>query len=246
MEPIPESPVAISSHPDQTETTTNNLAKLIELRLRQLREEPKPYSTSLFSKVVDMETPISADLTGNQPLAAGTSPECDRNFAETPPKNPARSAGTPKERKRRVTESPLDDLPAETQQLILQILERCTLNEATAEITSKSYGLGIQTSRSSLHRFFERHKVAKITSHRRQIAAEAAKILAESKNHGDLTSTAAHLIELRLLETAVAERPDAQNVLALSRSLDRLRSIDLAERRLRLAEQKLNPPQTAK
>jgi len=219
------------------------LLELLKGRIAQLADHPSSNSTEKSSKVEQENFSPQADLPGNQPLPAGTPPVQGRNDDDTPPEHSAHSAGTSRARKRLANESPLDDLPSETQAIMLHILQTHTLDEASLEITAKPpYGLGIATSRSSLQRFLERHNAAKITRHRQQVASEIAKLIGASKSLGELSLTAAHLIELRLLETAISEKSDPQSLLALSRSLDRLRASEHSERRIRLAELRANAP----
>lgn len=222
------------------------LLELLQGRLQQLTVESSDNSTSISEKVETENTPLTDGTTGNQPLTAGTPSGQSRDEVEPPSGNPTCPAGTNSNTstKRSVTESPLDELPPDIQAQLLRILEEHTLEKATLEVTAKPpYGMGIATSRSSLHRFLQRHKDITATRQRQQLAAETAKLVSASIALGDLSSTTAHLIELRLLETAASERPDAQNLLALSRSLDRIRAIDQAERRLRLLEQKARTTQ---
>lgn len=226
---------------DSPENTREKLLELLRARLAQLSAHTPENDTPTFKKVEKEHRFYADETTGNQPLIAGTPPGTSRDDAEMPAENPTYPAGTNPNtsHKRSVTESPLDELPPDVQAVLLRLLEEHTLEQATLRITTKPpYGMGIATSRSSLHRFLQRHRNLTATRHRQQIAAETAKLVSASISHGDLSSTAGHLIELRLLEAAASERADAQNLLALSRSLDRIRAIDQAERRLRLLEQK--------
>lgn len=188
-----------------------------------------------------------------QPLSAETQPECSRNTAgmqpeysghsagtdgsPSLPENPSTGASSCSNRKRPITESPLDELPAETQAEILRLLDSLTLDAATVEITAtQPYGLGVATSRSSLYRFHQRHTRAKKIKIREHDAAETARLIAEAKSAGDLSHTATHLIAIRLLETALIENSNPSDLLALSKAIDRLRAVEHSERRLRIAE----------
>jgi hypothetical protein len=129
-------------------------------------------------------------------------------------------------------------LPVETQAIILEILERLSLADATIEVTSlPPYGLGIETSRSSLDRFHRRHVTARILRARSE-AGRTAKLLTEAKASEDFSGAATELMKVRLLETAAAPDANPNHLLALSRALDRLRAFEFTERRLRLAEAK--------
>jgi hypothetical protein len=121
-------------------------------------------------------------------------------------------------------------------------LETFGLNRTTLQVTSRPPdGMGIATSRSSLHRFGLRHGARSCARHRQQHAAELATLLSEARTPGDISLTAIHLIALRLVETAGDENSNPSHLLALSKAIDRLQAIQYAERRLRLAEQKAAP-----
>jgi hypothetical protein len=233
----------------------HQLIYALRLRLIALRaaESVAPKKSTLNTQPEN--TSLRAGTAEYQPLTGETQPEPSRNEAGTQPEYSDHSAGTDKpqpstetnlsnvssskNRKRPITESPLDELPSETQAAILKLLETLTLDAATLEITATPpYGLGIATSRSSLYRFHHRHTKATKIKTREQDAAETAKLIAEAKSAGDLSHTATHLIALRLLETAIVEDSNPSHLLALSKAIDRLRAVEHAERRLRLAEQK--------
>jgi hypothetical protein len=219
---------------------------------------------STFCAAEDYTCP-TAETTEPQALTAGTQPEQSRNAAGTEPEYSGPSAGTDavipphtapsdspqsadpttsdatphSRRTRKVTESPLDELPAETQDTILHLLNTLSLDAATLEVTAKPpYGLGIQTGRSSLYRFLQRREKIARMNRRQHDAADTAKLLAEAKSTGSLSHTATHLIALRLLETATLEDSNPSHLLALSKAIDRLSAIEHSERRLRLAEAK--------
>lgn len=209
--------------------------------LRILRQRVDNVENGLVLPIHGVEQNIEfSDLAGTpgyQALSAGTPPEQSRDTTGTSPDNSANPAGT--KRKRKITESPLDDLPLETQALILELMERLTLDAATLEITAQPpYGLGIATSRSSLGRFHKRHTTSRILRDRAEDASRAAKLLAEAKSTEDFTAAATELIKVRLLETATTPDGNPNHLLTLSRALERLRSFEFTERRLRLAESK--------
>jgi len=191
-----------------------------------------------------------AEMTGLQPLTVGTMPGQCRDDAGTATEHPAGIAGTtstePNPRlkpKRSPTESPLTELTPEIQARILELLDIYSLDRATLEITSAPpYGLGIDTSRSSLDRFHRRHKNALLAREREQRASETARLVAEAKTMEDIPDVARHLIELRLLESATTDNANPSHLLALTRALDRLNAARFAERRLRLAESKAAQP----
>ena len=233
----------------------HQLIYALRRRVIALRDAESSAQTQSTSGAQPENTPSAAGTAEYQPLADGTQPEYSRNTAGTQPEYSDHSAGTngaesPAEnrstdvsrsanRKRPITESPLDELPAETQAAILALLESLTLDAATVEITAtQPYGMGIATSRSSLYRFHQRHTKAKKIKTREHDAAETAKLIAEAKSAGDLSHTASHLIAIRLLETAIIENSNPSDLLALSKAIDRLRAVEHSERRLRLAEQK--------
>ena len=210
-------------------------------------------------KLTETTTPLipehfgnSGEMAEHQALTPGTPPESGRNSAGISPEYSAHSAGTvPPDgtsqvathplpaRKRLPNESPLDDLPSETQAEILYLLDRYKLDRVTHHVTSAPpNGMGIVTSRSSLYRFHQRHSARRTTRRRQEDAAATAQLIAEAKTPGDISTTASQLIALRLVETASEENSDPSHLLALSKAIDRLQAIQLAERRLRLAEQK--------
>lgn len=232
----------------------HQLIYALRLRLIALRAAEPTAPDKSTSHAQPENTPPQAGTAEYQPLSAETQPEHSRNTAETQPEYSGHSAGTSdpqsaptdagapssNNRKRAITESALDELPADTQAAILQLLDALTLDRATLEITSKPpYGLGIQTTRSSLYRFHKRHTTAKITRTREQDAAETAHLLRNAKSAGQISHTAIHLIAIRLLETAVLGNSNPSDLLALSKAIDRLRAVEHSERRLRLAEQKV-------
>ena len=215
-------------------------------------------------KLAESTTPLIPEHFGNsgetaehQALTPGTPPESGRNSAGISPEYSAHSAGTiPPEsalsqspsqptraRKRLPNESPLDDLPPDTQAEIFSLLDRYKLDRVTLHVTSAPpNGMGIVTSRSSLYRFHQRHSARRTTRRRQEDAAVTAQLIAEAKTPGDISTTASQLIALRLVETASEENSDPSHLLALSKAIDRLQAIQHAERRLRLAEQKAHTP----
>jgi hypothetical protein len=134
----------------------------------------------------------------------------------------------------------LETLPPELQRKLLDILDSRSLDAATLEITSKvPYGLGIKTNRSALYRFLKKQDSVKLAAHRDALARDAAEILQKADaTDADFSRATSHLIRLRLLEATMCEKTNPSAILALTRSLDRLRAADHAERRLRLAEKK--------
>jgi hypothetical protein len=214
-------------------------------RLLAMQAAENTSTTNSTCNTHKQNTAPQADIAESQPLTAGTQPERSRNAAGTEPEYSAHSAETPPSHSgspranRPITESPLDDLPPETQAAILHLLETLSLDAATLEITATPpYGMGIATSRSSLYRFLRRHKTATETRRRQQEAAATVKILSEAKSAGEISITASHLIAIRLLETAIVENSDPNHLLSLSKAFDRLRAAEYSERRLRLAEEK--------
>jgi hypothetical protein len=234
----------------------HQLIYALRRRLIALRAAENATAIQSTSGAQPENASLTAGTTEHQPLTSGTRPERSRNTAETQPEYSGHPAGTngsqsstensstnaaqTSNRKRPITESPLDELPAETQTAILSLLESLTLDAATIEIiATRPYGMGIATSRSSLYRFHQRHTKAKKIKSREHDAAETAKLIAEAKSAGDLSLTATHLIAIRLLETAIIEDSNPSDLLALSKAIDRLRAVEHSERRLRLAEQKV-------
>jgi hypothetical protein len=137
----------------------------------------------------------------------------------------------------------LEDLPLPLQSKILELIDSSTLDSATLQITTRQpYGLGIKTNRSALYWFHKKHEAAKLAAHRDEAGRHAAELLKNADaTDADFSRATQHLIKLRLLETAMCEKTDANAILALSKSLDRLRAADHAERRLQLAEKKAEP-----
>lgn len=142
----------------------------------------------------------------------------------------------------------LESLAPELQRKLLDILESTTLDAATLQIVSKvPYGLGIKTNRSALYRFLKKQDAVKLAARRDALARDAAQILQNADaTDAEFSRATSHLIKLRLLEATMSEKTNPTAILALTKSLDRLRAADHAERRLQLAEKKAERQSTPK
>src|ERR1051325_9788317 len=193
--------------------------------------------------------PHPTEMAEYQPLDAGTIPgtgvSC-RDSAEMVPPPPDKSVDlevqTNPNGKIARHPSPLDNLPPETQAAILYLLDNSDLGRPTRQVPSPPpAGMGIHPSRSSLHRFHQRHSSRRCTRRRQEDASFTAALLQCVKSSPDLPLTASHLIALRLVETASEENSNPAHLLALSKAIAHIHAIQHADRRLRLAEQKAAP-----
>lgn len=231
-------------------------------------------ANGLSEKVEKGNTSSDAGMTGNQHLRAGTEPVQSRYEPGTQPvlsRDEAEiSAGSPnvpmiqkwiascppqqanstlpkkKLPPNPATHSALDDLPPDVLSRVLHLIETKTFDEALVQVTARPpYGLGIQTSRSSLERLWKRHRAAIIARQRDDSAEAAAQILKNAAvSEEEFARTTVHLLRFHLLRHAMTEKTTADEMFMLSRVLDRLRAGDFTERRLRLAESKMQKSQS--
>ena len=213
-----------------------------------------------------------AGMTGNQHIRGGTEPVQSRYESGTPPVRPRDQAEIPPgSRKAAIlqkwlescsttepaasipkkqpnpnpaTHSKLDDLPPEVFAEVLHLIETKTFDEALVHVTARPpHGLGIQTSRSSLERLHKRHRAAMIARQRDDSAEAAAEILKSATvSDEDFSRTTVHLLRFHLLRHAMTDKTSPDQMFMLSRVLDRLRAGDFTERRLRLAESRVEKP----
>jgi hypothetical protein len=225
---------------NSTEVLSASLAALKAANLAAATQHaslPSPFG----SKEEKIYNPPEGEMTGFQHLKAGTEPVQSRDEAGTHagtanvPPSPKNTRPNP------ATHSKLDDLPPEVYAKLLRLIETKTFDEAIDAATApRPHGLGIQTSRSSLERLAKRHRASLIARQRDDSAAALSEILKNAAaTDEEFARAAVHLMRFHLLRHAMAERTDDDKMLMLSRVLDRLRAADFAERRLRLAESKL-------
>ena len=212
-------------------------------------------SPDWLPNVEKLNVDVVSDVPGFQPLAAGTEPAQSRYEGGTKAVQTQGEAGTsrhpiesptgPKPASPRksnpATHSKLDDLPPEVLAKIIHLLETKTFDAAVLEVTSaEPYGLGIKTSRSSLERLFDRHRTAQLV---RDEEESTTHILDLAKNSSaseeQISRTTIRFLRHRLLKKSMSNRSSSAEILALAKSLDRLQAVDLAERRLRLAEARI-------
>jgi hypothetical protein len=135
--------------------------------------------------------------------------------------------------------SPLDRLSPPIQEQILDLLENNTYEYVRNRLARpEPYGLGLKTSISSLHAFYYRHRSDELDCNREMLVEQTDYLLAQAGDNDEkFVKAAKHLFKRRLLETSIAPTSSTSELRALFAILDRLTSADLAERRLRLAEQ---------
>ena len=197
------------------------------------RPEPVPTTTEKKTSHENAEVAKPTGLTNETEVRQGeTTAEYSAPFQNAAPATPPLPEPEPS--------IELESLDPELQRKLLQILDSTTLDGATLQITSKvPYGLGIKTNRSALYRFHKKQDSAKLAARRDALARDAAEILQKADaTDADFSRATSHLIKLRLLEATMSEKTNPSAILALTKSLDRLRAADHAECRLRLAEQK--------
>ena len=169
----------------------------------------------------------------------GLNPETDVKQPRNEPETEAKYSNSDPANEENVN---LDELPLPLQIQILEIIDANTLDAATLQVTTKKpYGLGIKTNRTALYRFHKNHEAAKLAAHRDDAARQAAQLLKNADaTDAEFSRATQHLIKLRLLEASMCDKTNPNAILALTKSLDRLRASDHAERRLVLAEKKTN------
>jgi hypothetical protein len=136
--------------------------------------------------------------------------------------------------------SPLDRLPAPIQEHILDLLEDrsydCVKNILARP---KPLGLGFKTSVGALHAFYYRHRTDHLDDTREMLEEQSNYLLAQAGgNDENFVKAAKHLFKRRLLETTLSPVSKTAELRALFGILDRIKSAELAERRLQLAEKK--------
>jgi hypothetical protein len=136
--------------------------------------------------------------------------------------------------------SPLDRLTPPLQEHILDMLENSTYEQVKARLAHpKPFGLGLKTSIGALHAFYYRHRADDLDEKREMLEEQTDYILAQANGNDEkFIKAAKHLFKRRLLETSIAPTSSAAELRVLFGILDRLTTADLAERRLRLAEER--------
>jgi hypothetical protein len=200
-------------------------------------------ATSVVSRSNEVKVYNSpeGEMTGFQHVKAGTEPVQSRDDADTPAGTDSAASSTKNSRPNPATHSQLDDLPPDIYAKLLNLIETKTFDEAIEAATAPPpRGLGIRTSRSSLERLAKRHRASLIARQRDDSAAAVSEILKNATTSDEeFTKAAVHLMRFHLLRHAMVQKTSADEMFMLSRVLDRLRAADFAERRLRLAEAKL-------
>ncbi|MGZ5545690.1 MAG: hypothetical protein ACXWIU_13545 [Limisphaerales bacterium] len=208
------------------------------------------------SDVEKLNTSVASDVPRFQPLQAGTdqakegykggteavqiestsSPACP---PAEPPKDTKKSNPSPKPNP--ATHSKLDDLPPEILAKIIHLLETKTFDAAILEVTApEPYGLGINTSRSSLERLASRHNTAQLVRDEEESTSYAIDLTKNvSASDDQISRTTVRFLRHRLLKKSMSNKSSSAEILTLAKSLDRLQAADFAERRLRLAEARL-------
>ena len=136
--------------------------------------------------------------------------------------------------------SPLDRLSPPLQEHILELLENRTYEYVRNSLARpKPLGLGLKTSIAALHAFYYRHRTDELDEKREMLEEQTDYILAQAGDNDEkFIKASKHLFKRRLLETSIAPTSSTTELRSLFGILDRLTNADLAERRLRLAEQR--------
>jgi hypothetical protein len=134
----------------------------------------------------------------------------------------------------RTSRSPLNDLPAERQKILFELLEA---NPATLvhEMLSQPepLGWGLQTSADSLRRFQKRQSKQIQQAELAAAAAEAAKLAADPTSSADYFAAATErVVQMRLFQRATDPTVPMREIYDLSRALDRHRRASFIERKL--------------
>ena len=136
--------------------------------------------------------------------------------------------------------SPLDRLPAKEQRFIMELLQQYTYEQARAILSrARPLGLGINPSISALHGFYYRWRNDELAERLDMLDEQVSYIQGiAGKNDENFVDASIHLLKRRLLETSIAPTSKTAELRALFGILDRIKNTELAERRVRLAEQK--------
>ena len=136
--------------------------------------------------------------------------------------------------------SPLDQLPNRDQHWLKDLLDDHPYKTVKMIIAQpRPAGLGVRTSITSLHRFYYRFRSEDIDEHHDILRQQVDHILAYVEDDDKKFSDASkHLLKRRLLETTLSPHSTTEEIAAIHAILDRIKSAELAERRLQLAEQK--------
>jgi hypothetical protein len=137
--------------------------------------------------------------------------------------------------------SPLDRLSPPLQEQILDLLENSSYEHVRNRLARpKPLGLGLKTSIGALHAFYYRHRTHELDVKREMLEEQTDYLLAQTGDNDEkFIKAAKHLFKRRLLESSVAPTTSTSELRALFSILDRLTNAEIAERRLRLAEQRL-------
>jgi hypothetical protein len=138
--------------------------------------------------------------------------------------------------------SPLDRLSAPLQEHILELLEeRSYANVKNILARPRPFGLGLKTSVGALHAFYYRHRADDLDEKREMLEQQADYLLAQAGDSDEkFIKAAKHLFKRRLLETSISPASSLAELRTLFGILDRLTSAELAERRIRVAENRAN------
>jgi hypothetical protein len=125
--------------------------------------------------------------------------------------------------------SPLTNLLPEIADAIFALCEEHTYPEVAKMIRDK---FGITASASALCRWYTTYKISDDEQTRAQYLASL------KRGHGDFLNLSEDQIHLRLLELASRPALSAAEIRAVTASICRFRTYPLAERRIKLAEQR--------
>jgi hypothetical protein len=142
------------------------------------------------------------------------------------------------------SKSPIDDFPPERQQTLYQLTQELPLTAVVKMLAApEPVGWNFQTCDTSLRRFKKRYEKKLRSTELMAAFTEARRFLAETAHDEQSYMDAARrLLKIRLYKNAADPEGSAEELELLMSLLDRQRRTDLAERRVKVAEQKATQP----
>jgi hypothetical protein len=138
------------------------------------------------------------------------------------------------------TKSPIDDLPPERQQALYRLVQEIPLTVIVKMIAApEPRGWNFKTSDTSLRRFKERYRKKAAAAERAQALVEAQETIQQTGGDEQAYMDATRrLLKIKLFKNAADPEGSDEKVELFIGLLDRQRRTDLAERRVRVTEQR--------
>lgn len=218
------------------------LARLPAALQQQLTSVPAPFDQASGAR----PTPV-CDPSADAPHASATPPgntgAPSSNSKPSIQTNPTAKPSPTREEYILLNEnpsrSPIDDFPAERQQILYALLYEYTyVFVAKLLAQPEPVGWNFQTSDTSLKRFKKRYRKKLEAAERAEAFAEAHSTIQQTgPDEQTYMDAARRLLKIRLYKNAADPESSGEQLELLIRLLDRQRRTDLAERRVKLAEQ---------